>query len=89
MAESFTWHYYLPSQHGNGDDTIVLRGGNHAHYEISAERAFEDYWDNHDGYELGFDVDYEIVLVAPDGAESHWVVFAGQSVMFDAQQKKT
>ena len=88
MAESSTWRYYLPSQHGNGNETFAL-SGNHAHYSISAEAAFEDYWSYHDGYELGMEFDYEVVLRAPSGIESRWMVRAEMTVAYSAERKET
>ena len=82
------WRYYLPGTGGEADDALKIRRKDHTfhHGSIAAEIAFSDYWVHHDGYELGVDQDYELVLLAPDGSESRWSVRAEESITFDADR---
>lgn len=79
------WHYYLPSQDPNGECQYFFTCSfTEVDAEFAAEAAFKHYWNEHDGYELGVDQDYEVVLISPTGRESRWMVRAEQTVKFDA-----
>lgn len=77
------WHYYLPSQDPEGEcQHFFTCSYTDIDSFLAAKRAFRHYWENHDGYELGVDEDYELVLISPKGRESRWLVRAEQSIAF-------
>lgn len=83
MSSDRIWRYFLPDQHGEdgGDDPLYFES-QFVTPDFVAQDALEDYWNNHDGWELGVEEDIPLVLIAPDGALTHWTVRAEQSVNF-------
>lgn len=71
------WRYFIPDDGETIDDArgipvCEFDGGIHF-ADDAAEKARVHDHDDCDGYERGTD-EIEIVVIAPDGARSHWMV---------------
>ena len=80
-------HYYLPHLEGRDATYALPEHSDYGHCAMTAEEAAEDFFFNHDGWELRT-WPITIVLVGADGAESRWRVQREDHPQFDATKER-
>lgn len=81
----YVWRYYLPRQGETLDDARPCPAhAAGAHDRLLAEEAARDLHEHHDGWEMRWPLD--LVLVAPDGTTSRWIVDRRSEPVFEATQ---
>lgn len=69
MADLY-WSFFFPGQGGTREDAIPIVG-RISDAESAAEQA-SDYDFNNDPSDDAFDNPQEVVVISPDGVQSHW-----------------
>jgi hypothetical protein len=71
MSESKVWKYYVPNDGENADDATKINKPVFNEYD-AATIAANEIWYNRDGWECGIDLTDQVVIIDPNGAETHW-----------------
>ena len=69
-----SWRFYIPDDGDTADNAEAL-GGAVLDAEDAAYLAARYDYDECDGWHFRKDNVFEIVVIAPDGEESHWVAW--------------
>jgi len=87
MIPAKGWKYYVPDDGENSDDATAIKGP--CWYSSDAARlAADEIWHNRDGWECGIDLTDHVVIIDPNGIETHWDTSYSMSVNCSATERE-